>query len=77
MCTTRGITAKPESRDALSVMVSLTESQQLCLHQVLKKCAPVTIGLVSSFFFPVPAQGFVGEDGYKSIDAADFGGTCF
>jgi len=72
-----GITIIPESRDALSVMVSLAESQRLCLHQVLKKCATVTIGLVSGFFFLVKVHGFAGESGYKSIHAADPGGACF
>jgi hypothetical protein len=77
MCANLGITVKPESRNARSVMISLAESQRLCLHQVLKKCAVVTTRLVSGFFFLAQVHRFAGEDGYKSIHTASFGGTCF
>lgn len=53
-------------------MVSLAGSQWLCLHEVLKKCAPVAARLISGFFFLVQVQCFAGESGYKSIHAPTF-----
>jgi CBS domain-containing protein len=68
----RGITVKPESRRVLWLMVVLAGSQRLCLHEVLKKCAPVSTRLISGFFFLVQVQRSAGESGYKSIHASAF-----
>jgi len=68
----RRITVQPESPDALLIRDSLAKSQWLCLHDVLKKYASVTNGLVSGFFFLLSVHGFAGEDGYKSIDTTRF-----